>query len=451
VLAGHVEQVVLVERDELPDGAQHRRGVPQGWQFHILLARGLAVLNRLFPGYGEELRAAGAVPLRIPTDLLVLGPAGWVDRRARGWEALSASRPLIEAVVRAQLRALPGVTVLDGHDVLAPTASRDGRRVQGVRVRRVGGAGDAVDIDADLVVDASGRGSRAPAWLADLGYPAPERTSVDPHLAYAARVCRIPQGVATDWKAVMLTSQPPSIPRTGNLFPIEDGQWMVSLMGAGGQHPPTDEDGFTAFTRSLRHPVMADAIRDAEPVTPIRGHRGTANRRWHFERMPRWPERFVVLGDAACAFNPVYGQGMSTAAVAAETLDECLREQRRRRRAGDLDGLAARFQRQLARRSADPWLLSTGQDLRFPTTTGMRPGAVLRAQYRYEDRVGAACTTDPAVADVYTRVLGMLDRPSALLRPHVVLAAARAGRVRSAARPPVPSSWGGPAVVGAGV
>ncbi|MBV9160568.1 MAG: hypothetical protein JO309_12550 [Pseudonocardiales bacterium] len=227
------------------------------------------------------------------------------------------------------------------------------------------------------------------------------------------------------------------MPRTGYLFPIEDGQWMVGLMGAAGQHPPTDEDGFAAFTRSLRHPVLAEALAAAEPVTAIRGYRGTANRLWRYERMRRWPERFVILGDAVCAFNPIYGQGMSAAALAAETLDACLREQRHRRcpddlkdtddlkGAGDLDGLARRCQRRLARANADAWMLSTGEDLCYPTTTGARANAVMRMQHRYLDRVALASTRDPRTADSFAQVVGMLARPTALFAPRILVAAAR--------------------------
>ena len=442
VLTAHFDRVTIIERDRLPDGADHRKGVPQARQLHALLARGCNVLEALFPGFGQELQAAGAVPVRMPGDVAMLTKAGWMDRRAPGWTALSASRPLFEATVRRRLLALPGITLLDGHEATGLGASRDGRVVHGVTVRRVDGDGVSYT-DADLVVDASGRGSRAPAWLAELGYPAPEATRVDPDIAYATRTYRIPDGFTADWKAVMLTSRPPTMPRTGYLFPIEGGQWMVALMGAAGQHPPTDEEGHAAFVRSLSSPVIADAIADAEPVTEIRGHRGTTNRQWHFERMPRWPERFVVLGDAVCAFNPIYGQGMTTAAVAAETLDACLREQRLRRPAGDLDGLARRFQRALARRNADAWMFSTGEDLRFPTTTGMTAGRVLRAQHRYLDRIEAASTRGPAVADVYTRAFGMLERPTALFRPRMVAAAVRAGRAgvrpaASASRVPAP-------------
>jgi 2-polyprenyl-6-methoxyphenol hydroxylase-like FAD-dependent oxidoreductase len=425
VLANHVEQVTLVERDALVDSVQTRKGVPQGHQLHVLLPRGREIVERLFPSYGQELQAAGAVSVRVPTDALVLTPAGWLDRRATGWSLLSASRPLFEWAVRRRLREMPGVTILDRHDVTSLLTSRDGRQVTGVTLRSLDDGGGHRQFDADFVVDASGRGSRAPTWLAEGGYATPTKTQVDANVAYASRIYRIPDGFSADWQLVMLTSQPPSTPRLGSLFPIEDGQWMVALMGAAGQHPPTDEDGFAAFTRSLRHPVIADALTAAEPLTPIRGHRGTANRLWHYERMRRWPERFVVLGDAVCAFNPIYGQGMSTAALAAETLDACLREQRRRHPADNLDGLARRCQRRLARRNSDPWLLSTGEDLRYPTTTGARVTAATRLQHRYLDRVVAATTRDPAIADTYTQVIGLLARPTSLFAPRIMIAAAR--------------------------
>jgi 2-polyprenyl-6-methoxyphenol hydroxylase-like FAD-dependent oxidoreductase len=430
VLANHFEQVTLVERDALTDSVQTRKGVPQGRMLHVLLPRGREIVERLFPGYGHELETAGAVSVRVPTDALMLTPAGWLDRRATGWPLLSASRPLFEWAVRRRLRELPGVTILDRHDVTSLLTSRDGGQVTGVTLRPLDEpsddpAGTPQQLAADFVIDASGRGSRTPTWLADAGYVKPTETHVDPNIAYASRIYRIPEGFSADWQLVMLTSAPPSIPRTGYLFPIENGQWMVGLMGATGQHPPTDEGGFAAFTRSLRHPVIADALAAAEPVTPIRGYRGTANRLWHYERMRRWPERFVVLGDAVCAFNPIYGQGMSTAAVAAETLDACLRAQRRRRPADDLDGLARRFQRRLAHRNADPWMLSTGEDLRYPTTTGMRVTAVMRLQHRYLDRVVAATTRDPATADSLAQVVGMLARPTSLFAPRILAAVAR--------------------------
>ncbi|MGY1692049.1 NAD(P)/FAD-dependent oxidoreductase [Geodermatophilus sp. SYSU D01105] len=438
VLAGHVDRVTIVERDLLPDGAEHRKGVPQSRQLHVLLARGLEVLEGLFPGFGRDLEAAGAVRVRLPGDVLVLSKSGWLDRRAPGWTMLAASRPLMEATLRRRVLDLPGVTVLERHEVTDLAVSDDRRVVHGVRLRGLDGDGAALVADADLVVDASGRGSRAVRWLAELGYPEPEQTLVDSHIAYASRLYRVPEGFAEDWKAVMLMAQAPANPRTGYLVPIEGGRWIVTGMGAAGEHPPTDEAGFADFLRRLSAPVIADAVAGAEPLTDVRGHRGTANRMWHFERMARWPERFVVLGDAACAFNPVYGQGITTAALAADTLDRGLRAQRQRRPSGDLDGLAHRFQQALARSNADPWMLSTGEDLRYPTTSGTTAGRLLRLQHRYFDRVEVAATRDAAIADVYIRAFGMVERPTALFRPRIVAAAVRAGRGTGAVSPPAP-------------
>jgi 2-polyprenyl-6-methoxyphenol hydroxylase-like FAD-dependent oxidoreductase len=428
VLASHFDQVTLVERDPLPEVLQARKGVPQGRMQHVMLPRGQQLIERLFPGYGRELEATGAVTLRIPADALVLTPAGWLDRSLTGWPLHSASRPMFEGVLRRRVRDLPGVTILDGHHVTALLTSPDRRQVTGTVLHQVAGVDDSAtrELVADLVVDASGRGSRAPAWLAEAGYPAPTTTRVDPDVGYASRIYRIPPGFRADWQAVLLTSQPPSMPRTGYLLPIEDGQWMLGLMGAAGQHPPTDEDGFTAFLRSLRHPVIADVLATAEPVTPVRAYRGTANLMRHYERMASRPERFVVLGDAVCAFNPVYGQGMSTAAIAAETLDACLSEQRRRYGAGNLDGLARRFQRRLARRNAEPWMLSTSEDLRFPTTTGMNVDLATRLMHRYADRLQPVIIQDVGIAEIYLQVFGMLARPTTLFTPRVLAAAARA-------------------------
>jgi 2-polyprenyl-6-methoxyphenol hydroxylase-like FAD-dependent oxidoreductase len=424
VLAGYVDRVTLVERDALPEGAEHRKGVPQSRQLHALLPRGRQIIDRLFPGYSVELAAAGAVRMRVPAESALLTPFGWLDRRAPGWELLSASRPLIEAIVRRRLRELPNVTVLERHEATGVRALRRAGVVDAVRLRNLEGNREQL-LEADLVIDATGRGSRATHWLAELGFPAPKQTEIDPDIAYATRIYRIPDGFDADWKCVLLSSQPPSMPRTGYLFPIEGGQWIVALMGAAGQHPPTDEDGFTEFARSLRDPVIADAISRAEPVTPVRAHHGTTNRQWHFEKMPRRPERLIVIGDAVCAFNPIYGQGMTVAAIGAETLDDCLRLHRTRHSAGDLDGVAASVQKRLAHGNADAWMLSTGEDLRFPTTTGAERSAPTRAMHHYLDRVVTAATRDPEVADAYVSALGMTARPSVLFRPHVLAKAAR--------------------------
>ncbi len=435
VCAEHYARVTIVERDRLDDRADPRRGVPQGRMLHALLPGGLRALNRILPGYGSALERAGAVPSDVPRDALILSPAGWVDRRAHGWTMLSASRPLLELVVRRRLRSHARVRLLDRHEVVGLRTDRGGR-VRGVQVRSRDDGARPRDVPATLVVDAAGRGSRTPAWLESLDLPAPGETRVDADIGYASRVFRIPAAFAADWKVLMLSSMPPAMPLAGYLLPIEDDQWMVGLMGAAGQHPPSDAEGFQRFARSLRHPVLADAIAAADPVAPPRVHRGTVNRLRHYERVAV-PDGLVALGEAVCAFNPVYGQGITTAAFAAETLDQTLRDHRRRAAAGrPITGMARRFQRRLARRNANAWTLSTGGDLRFPTTTGGGVTVRMRLLHRYLDRVVAATTRRPDTADAYLRVVGMLSHPASLFAPTVVIAAAQGGRADLAAPPP---------------
>jgi hypothetical protein len=217
-------------------------------------------------------------------------------------------------------------------------------------------------------------------------------------------------------------------------MPLEGGRWIVTLAGGGGEYPPTDGHGFLEFARGLRTPMLYEAIRDAEPLSPIVGTRSTENRRRQFEQMARWPERLVVLGDAACTFNPVYGQGMSTAAMGAMTLDRCLREQARH--GDDLTGLARRFQRELAQVNATPWMLATGEDYRYHGVEGAPPDGATRFMHRYVDEITRLSTRSPGVRAVFLEVFNLMAPPTALFRPDLLLRVA-AGVIRHRAGPSV--------------
>jgi 2-polyprenyl-6-methoxyphenol hydroxylase-like FAD-dependent oxidoreductase len=421
-LAEHFERVTIVDRDRLPDSGSFRNGVPQGHHLHVLLVGGRHAIESLLPGFESDLVAAGAVAVRFPQDVLWLTAAGWSRRfEARPDDyVLSISRPLLESLVRRRVLEGEGIAVMDGCEAPALTTSADGR-VTGVEVRHRGDLDGSTrrELAADLVVDASGRTSRCADWLEALGYARPEETRIDSFLGYASRQYAPPPGWRNDWKALFLMSQAPNHARTGFLFPIEEGRWIVTLAGAGRDYPPTDDQGFLDFARSLRHPVLHEAISGAEPLTPIHSWRHTENRRRHFERLRRWPHGLIALGDAACAFNPIYGQGMSVAAQTAVALDRELRE------ADDLDRLTQRFKRTVAARAAGAWLLATGEDLRYPTTEGSRVGLTTKLTHRYLDRVVRAATADPAMNRVFLEVLALVRPPASLFHPRVAAAALR--------------------------
>lgn len=424
VLADHFERVTIVDRDRLPAEAKFRDGVPQSRHLHALLKRGLNVLEELFPGLESELVVSGGVALS-GRDFLRMSAAGWA-RRFDGPPLVAASRELIEWSVRSRTLQDPKICVLHEQDVVGLLVTPDRSAVSGLRIR-ARGARHAQEqptaLCGDMVVDASGRGSRAPEWLESIGYPKPKETVINSFLGYATCVFAPAPRFEADWKVLMLGDKPPSIPRAALLAPIEGNRWMVTLAGYGRDYPPTDMAGFMEFARSLRSDILYETIKDAKPLTRINGFRNTLNRRRHFESQARWPERFVVVGDAACAFNPVYGQGMSVSAMTAIALRQGLREHVQRHGSADLTGFARRMQQKVAKTSQGAWVIATGADVRYPTTEGRQPGFVDRIMQAYLDRVIEVSMQDATVNEAFLRVVHLLDVPPALFRPAVALRA----------------------------
>jgi 2-polyprenyl-6-methoxyphenol hydroxylase-like FAD-dependent oxidoreductase len=421
VLAAHFDRVTIVERDPLPEQPASRRGVPQARHNHVLLARGRLILHQLFPRLEHELFPAGAAPLDMAAEVAWLTPAGWGVHFQSTVGALACSRDLLEWGVRRQLDAIPKIHVLAGFSVDGLLAGEDRGRVAGVRVKPDDQSSrdqPVIPISASLVVDASGRGSRASQWLAELGYSAPEETIVNASLGYASRIFRRTE-TPRDWKGIYLQAAPPAHGRVGVLLPVEGNRWHVTIGGGDGDYPPTDQAGFLDYARSLRDPMLYEAIKDAEPLSPIYGTRGTENRLRHWESLDRRPEGLIVLGDAACAFNPVYGQGMTTAALGALELDACL--QAHRQRGEDMAGFARDFQRRLAKVNAVPWMLATSEDLRYRTTSDLPVTRGTRMMHWYMDQVMALSTADADVRRSLMDAFNMLQPPRTLFHPRILL------------------------------
>jgi flavin-dependent dehydrogenase len=415
--AERFDRVTVIERDRFPEVPEPRRGVPQGRHVHALLLAGYRALLALFPGLDEELKSAGVPHMDWTQDVLMLGPTGWAPRYPSGLITPSCTRPLLEWLVRRRVSAVPGVCLRQEQEVTGLLTDAAGR-VEGVRVRSRQGAGAEEDLAAALVIDASGRTSRAAERLEALGYGSTPETAVNAHLGYSTRWYRPPPGFAADWKGLMVSTRAPDDRRGGVIAPIEGGRWIVTLAGVGHDYPPTDEDGFLAFVRSLRTQLLAAALEGAEPLTPIAGYQRTDNRLLHFERLPRWPNGFIVTGDAVCAFNPVYGQGMSAAAVAAAALRDALR-------AAPVPlptGVTRGFQRRLAALNRVPWLMAAGEDFRWPSTSGKRPppGLMTWLTHGYSDRVIDIIPRSPAAHRAFIKVWHMVEPPAVLLHPRIV-------------------------------
>ena len=255
------------------------------------------------------------------------------------------------------------------------------------------------------MVDACGRGSRTSEWLTALGYPSPpvERIPID--LGYTTRRFYLPADLL-DGDVGVLHSPTPGHPRGAALARLEDDIWMLTLVGVRGDHPPTGIDGFAAFAASVDCNEIHTAVRDGEPIDNPIFFRFPASVRRRYERV-RLPRNLIVLGDSLCSFNPVYGQGMTVAALEAHALRDGLSRH--------LD-TSKPVMASLARIVDVPWKLSKAADRPFLSAarTSRHRGTVLD---RYVERELLAATHDPAAGRAFLRVSGLLDPPRALLRP----------------------------------
>ncbi|MFL5271067.1 MAG: FAD-dependent oxidoreductase [Anaeromyxobacteraceae bacterium] len=419
VLSEHFERVTILERDALPGGPEVRKAVPQGAHVHVLLPGGSEVLAALFPGFHDTLRAAGAVETDVASRLAWYQFGVWKMRRSVGLSMWQLTRPLLEWSLRTRVTALDNVALRTGTRVGALLATTDGGRVIGVRVAT--GDLDAEELRADLVVDASGRGSRAPEWLSGLGRPRVEEDEIRMWLGYSSRFFRRTKDPG--WNAAYVIATPPAH-RAGLLFAVEGGRWLCTLSSWLRDYPPTDEAAFMAFARDLPVSELHEAIRDAEPLGEIHSHRFACSVRRRFEKL-RMPEGFVVLGDALSSFSPIYGQGMTVSALEAQALRACLRE---------TSGVTARFQRSAARIVDGAWLLAASEDLRYPEVEGARP-PLLGVLHRYVERAHRLAGRDDVVLRRLCEVLAMAAPPTVLFRP--------ATAVRILARRPAPRAQEG--------
>ncbi|WP_018657692.1 FAD-dependent monooxygenase [Actinomadura flavalba] len=414
------DEVLVVDRDTYPDEAVPRRGVPQGRHIHGLLARGKEALEELFPGFVDELRDHGALTCDLGHGVRWYFHGRRLRRAETGLAAIAATRPLLEHVVRGRVAALPNVVLRDRTEFTTLLTDPDRTRVTGVRLLHDGAT---EEVTADLVVDATGRGSRLPVLLAELGYPKPVEEHMKIDLRYATRFYRQGDKDLFDGDQSINTVSTPVTPRGAFFSKMENGKIILSLTGVVGDRVPTDPEAFTAYARSLPVPDVHDIISEGEPIDdPVPFRHPTSVWR-HYEDLDRFPEGLLVVGDAVCSPTPVYAQGMTIAAVEAITLRDHAHE--------GADPRAAAFFTDIAKTVRAAWESSTTGDLGFAGVPGDRP-LKIRVGNAYVRRLHAAAGKDGSLTAAFMRVAGMVDPPEALMRPAVMLRVLRHGR-RSAA------------------
>ncbi|NUS76818.1 MAG: FAD-binding protein [Streptomyces sp.] len=416
VLAGHADRVTVVERDRFTEDGAARPGVPQGRHPHVLLQGGQTALESLLPGFLAELRAAGAPLVGMPSDMVLWQSGRWFRRLAASVHIYTGSRAQLEALVRRRVLANPAISVVEGSEVVGLLG--DASRVRGVLVReRTGEARvEPRAVAADLVVDASGGGTKAAQWLTGIGATSPYEETIDTGLAYASRVYRGKAGVLDGDTVGYYVYPGTEQVHGGGALPLEDGTHLVIVSGLRGDEPPTDDEEFTAYTKRLAHPLLDRWLEDAEPLTPAFGYRRTANVRRRYD-LPGHPAGFLATGDALCAFNPIYGQGMAVAAMSAVALRDALADRRR-------TPTTRRVQRALLGASRPAWDISAGADRKMPGAVGNALGGRPTDGVTdwYLRRVQERSPGDPVVGDAFRAVLHLAAPVTALFAPPVARA-----------------------------
>ncbi|SAL06675.1 Putative epoxidase LasC [Caballeronia arationis] len=400
--------VTVLERDAFPAADIPRKGVPQGRHIHGLLARGSAILEEFFPGYNNEVVAqSGGLLGDVANDVSWIGRNVKLANGTSGLIGLLASRPVLEGHLRRRVLRLPNVRAMENCAVqgLASDAAR--KSVTGVRIRVEGKLDETVS--ADLVVDATGRGSSSADWLEELGYQPPVNEKVEIGIVYMTRTYRRRPTDLDGKLGIVVAGSAPNW-RNGVMLAQEDDSWIVSAGGFLGDDAPDNDQGFLAYLATLPTAEIHDVVARAEPLSDYRRYRYASSVRWRFEKLARFPENYLVFGDAICSFNPIYGQGMTVAAQEALTLHQCLL-------AGS-NHIARRFFRAAAKIVDIPWDIAVGNDLRHPQVKGARP-PMLRFINWYIGKLHLAATSDSALATTFLKVVNLMIPPPSLLSPAI--------------------------------
>jgi 2-polyprenyl-6-methoxyphenol hydroxylase-like FAD-dependent oxidoreductase len=410
VLSNHFESVTILERDPVHDFPETRKGQPQTRHLHGLLAQGLILLKKYFPGIEQELTEAGAMTGDMGEFIHWYQYGGYRIECKSGLVSMSLSRPFLEFHVRRRVLGLPNVKLIDACAVSELMTEIDHRQILGVQATKRANQNETETLRADLIVDASGRGSATPKWLESLGYERPPETEVKPRIGYATREYR--RRAEHPSQVVMISPTPPEQKYGTFLFPIEGERWIMTAGGYVGSHPPADEPGLLEFIRTLPRPDIYDIITHSEPLTEIVTYKYVASLRHHYEKLERFPEGYLVIGDAVASFNPIYGQGMTSAAMQAEVLDDLLSQHH-------LRGIWKLFFKRVAKIVDMPWRLAVGEDFRFPETEGRKP-PFTEFINAYVEKVHRATQRDPVVFTQFLRVMNLMAPPTSLMTPKIM-------------------------------
>lgn len=411
-LSNHFDNVTIIEKDKVERQPCTRKGQPQTRHLHGLLPGGLNAMLQFFPDLKDALAANGALLADFAQDMVWNTYGGYRKRFKMDLTGATMSRPLLEHLIRERVLALSNIELMDSTAVKKLISSADHQRVTGVTIE-LSELGKVMDLHADLVVDVTGRGSRSPKWLEEMGFEAPPVSEVNVNVGYSTRIYKRDPNDPRSKTWMLHTPMAPKEMRFGGMFPIEGDRWILTVGGWHGDHVGCDEAAFNQFVRELPMPEFYELISECEPLTEIMPYKYSHSLRRHYEKLKKFPQGFLVMGDAICSFNPVYGQGMTSASMQAIELEKLMQENLLEIQ------MAPAFFKRAAKVVDIPWQLAVGEDFRYPATAGLKPAGVDFIN-KYVSRVHRATLKDPVVCDAFLRVMSLLKAPTSLFHPRIL-------------------------------
>ena len=406
VLSDYFKEVILIEKDNCIDNGKVRIGTPQANHIHILLVKGREILQDFFPELEGDLLKKGANKIDFLNNSRYHLPSGWAPKFNSGIITFACTRTLLENTIRHQIKKISKIKIEQGKQIISFVLEKSNRISLKTKDGKV--------IHGDLIVDCTGRNTKTPSWLEDIGFSKIRETKIDSFVRYSTRRY-VPSKKDREWKMLVILNKPITNPRLGGIYPIEDGKWLVGLYSIGKNYPPTDEKGFLEFAKHLENRELYDALKDAVPDSEIYGYQVQGSRKYHYEEMSQWPENFIVLGDAVSIFNPYYGQGITSAALGAKVLDDMLKNHKMK------NDFTRKFQKRLATSVSLPWILGTSEDLRWPTTVGKKPNIITRMVQNHAQKVLLLSPKSTLAAKSFQQMMHMIKSPAIIFHPVILL------------------------------
>jgi len=416
VLSQYYTQIIIIEKDTVHREPEARKGQPQTRHLHGLLPSGLQVMSRYFTGLLDEITSNGAKVFDFAASMNWYCYGGFRKSFHIDIKSVSISRPLLEHIIRERVLALSNVRLVD--NTTAKHLTIDKQKITGVVIEeKVSGRTES--LSADLIIDCTGRGSRTPQWLKELGYAEIEVSEVKVNVGYTTRLYKRDPADPRGENWIAYTPEAPAETRFGGAFPIEGDKWMVTVGGWHGDHAPAEDHGYLEFVKSLSNPDLYDIVSKNEPASEFVQYKFPLSIRRHYEKLRRFPVGFLVLGDAISSFNPIYGQGMSSASLQVEVLDKMLADNVAEKE------LAKVFFKRSKKIIDNIWGLATGEDFRYPLTIGSRPPGI-KLINKYVGKIHRATIKDEVVCGAFLKVMALMKPPASLFHPKILWRVLRA-------------------------